>query len=494
MCTGLHSGIGRHDDDICLSIDRGHQRDDTVAELILQLVTEITQRAHLNVLELRGKELHTLDIDSLLERITERILGRLGLQGLDLGVCCLQVFLQVLDLRDDLGRIGLQKLCCFCQCVLEILVICHYCIPGQSFDSSYAGSDTGFGEDLDALDLGGIADVRTTAELDRESFLKVCFRITGSTFTHTYDTNGLVILLTEESHRTGLTYLGKTHLIGFYRKRCSDLGIDDLLYFRDLLGRHGSVVGEVETQTVRCNERTFLLDVITENDLQCFLQKMRRGVVLTSIVTVLILHRDLRRLSDTDGSFCNIAGVADLRLADVDRLCNNEFSVICNNVTLITDLAPHGSIEAGNVCDDGTLLAFGKLFFQRGLIRSSKDLTFAFSLLVADELCLDALIEIIENTRGCAELRGEVLAVTCLLLLLFHRRLKSVFIYGKSFFFCQLDSKLERESECIIEIESVAAGQCLLSGSTGLVKDLLKLLHAVLQGALETLDLLGQLV
>ena len=109
----------------------------------------------------------------------------------------------------------------------------------------------------------------TTAKLGRE-------------IAHLNHTNLLTILFAKQRHSAGLLRFIQTHLLCYNIQVLLNLLVYQLLNLLDLLRSHSGEMGKVETKSVRSNQGTSLLHMVTENDTQCLLQKVGCAVVLLS--------------------------------------------------------------------------------------------------------------------------------------------------------------------------------------------------------------------
>ena len=75
MCPLLHRCIGCHGNQVYLSVTIGCDHYDTLTDLVLQLVTEITQTIHIHTGYAGCQKLHTFDILDLIHHIPKCILG-----------------------------------------------------------------------------------------------------------------------------------------------------------------------------------------------------------------------------------------------------------------------------------------------------------------------------------------------------------------------------------------------------------------------------------
>ena len=107
MSTCLDCTVGSHHYDVYLTVYSRKKGNDTVTDLVLKGIAEVSQGSHIYIIELSAEELNTLNVYCLVCKISESFLGCCGLQGIDLRVSCLELCLEMLDLIKDLGRISL---------------------------------------------------------------------------------------------------------------------------------------------------------------------------------------------------------------------------------------------------------------------------------------------------------------------------------------------------------------------------------------------------
>ena len=80
MCALLHRCIGCHRDQADLAVTLGSNHNNAFAELLLQLITEITQSVHVNTCDACSKKFHALHFLYLIHNIAKCILGRFTLK------------------------------------------------------------------------------------------------------------------------------------------------------------------------------------------------------------------------------------------------------------------------------------------------------------------------------------------------------------------------------------------------------------------------------
>ncbi len=128
-------------------------------------------------------------------------------------------------------------------------------VPGDRLNAADSGADAALADDQEAADHGGFGDVAAAAE-----FIAVAVAIIR-------DGDGadaLAILLAKERHRALSPRLAERFLDRLDRivvqNRVVDLALDGAEFFRRQLG----VIGEVEAQSIRRDQRAALLDRVAE--------------------------------------------------------------------------------------------------------------------------------------------------------------------------------------------------------------------------------------
>src|SRR5262249_13719724 len=120
-------------------------------------------------------------------------------------------------------------------------------------DPADIGRARGFREHLEEPNLGGRVNVRASAELSRER--------TVADLDHPHD---VAVLLPEQRHRTEAPGLGQRGRHRAHRLALADPSVDLVLDVTELLTREAAAVCEVESELVRADVRTRLMDVATK--------------------------------------------------------------------------------------------------------------------------------------------------------------------------------------------------------------------------------------
>ncbi len=89
----------------------------------------------------------------------------------------------------------------------------------------------------------------------------------------------VAVFLAEQCQRAEVERVLVRHLTHFRFDVASDLGVDQVLYAPQLVRAEGLEMREVETQTIRRNQRAFLLHMRAQHLTQRRVQEMRRRVI-----------------------------------------------------------------------------------------------------------------------------------------------------------------------------------------------------------------------
>ena len=174
----------------------------------------------------------------------------------------------------DLLRHGcgcrLQKLCRLRKLCFLFPVITEDSLPGQRLDSAHAGRNSGLGYDLERRDHPGVRHMSAAAQFFGE-------------MSHGYHADILGILLVKQCHGAALLRFLQIHDLRHDRKRRADLFVDDVFHPAQFFRRHLLEMREIKAETIRRYQRTLLLHVVAQHQLERFLKQMGRAVVLTGV-------------------------------------------------------------------------------------------------------------------------------------------------------------------------------------------------------------------
>ena len=157
-------------------------------------------------------------------------------------------------------------------------------------------------------------------------------------------------------------------------------------------------------------------------------------------------------------------------LAAAYRLCifYFEFTFGCSDDTLIADLAAHRSVERGFCGNHGSLIPFSKRHncfarvFRRDFRCEDNYLRIIFDPVVSGELGGYGRIKSVIYGKRLAAVVSGMSGVSCPLTLLLHFGFEAFLICGKTLISQDILCEVCRESVCIIQNESLLAGEnCL---------------------------------
>ena len=228
---------------------------------------------------------------------------------------------------------------------------------------------------------------------------------------------------------------------------------------------------------------------------------MRCSVVPCDRKSCLLIYFDAYGLACFDGTLYDLECVEVLACSILVYRDDIRFEAGCEDLTFVVDLTAHRSIEDSLVAYSDDVVTF------RSAVCDLKAAVFSCLEDVDDfRVALKVIVAVVLGACGVSrDLLGNLVyaeskIALCLccsprgLLLLLHCSLEAFLVYLETFFFCHLDGKLYREAESIVKIECRIAVDLACTGLLLVIQDLLELLDAVLERALESCDLLVELV
>ena len=339
FCRGYHQ--------LDFTVCDGREDNHALSEFFFQAVTEFSQRSGVHAFHLPGDEPDSANFLYVLSGISHRVFRRLALQGIDLRVGFLQFRLQRSNLFKDFSPGCFQHRSCGAQFFFLLAVVVYDIPAGQGFDPSDTGRYAGLGQDLEVLDLRGVFNMRSAAQLLREP-------------SHLNNTDFLSVLLVKQSHRSALLRLIERHDLGHHRKGLLDLFVDDILHFPDLFRRHGLEVGEIESESVRIHVGTLLFHMSAENLFQRLLAQVGCGVISRRRLPERLIYCQSDLIAHLQHSPDNGSDMADLSAEQMDGILHLEFAFRSDDHSMIPDLAAHGPVERGQIDDDRSFLSVCK--------------------------------------------------------------------------------------------------------------------------------------
>ena len=181
---------------------------------------------------------------------------------------------------------------------------------------------------------------------------------------HGYHTHLVGILFTEQCHGSGFFRFLQTHDLCRHRKIGLDFLIDQRLCPGNLFLCHGLKMGKVKPQTIRCNQRTLLFYVGSQNRFQRFLQQVGGAVIFGGIQSFFPIHTKGDGIARFQHAAGHDAHMADLSAAQVDGILYLEGTLVAADHAHISLLTAHGAVERRHFGDDGSPLAFHQTVCQ----------------------------------------------------------------------------------------------------------------------------------
>ena len=255
-----------------------------------------------------------------------------------------------------------------------------------------------------------------------------------------------------------------------------DQGFDALL----ISARHWRVVREVETQTIGCDQRALLRDMLAEYLTQRRMQQVRRRVVEHDRLAARAVDLATQCRADVQRLAAPAARVAVKTAGELDRIAYGERTLARCQHAGVADLAARFGVERRAVEDQRRFVAVVEHVDSLVAAHDRDDVQAIRSQrLVAEELrWRELLYELGRQTR----LRFELARRACALALFVHRLLEAGHVDGQAALACDVGGKIDRKSVGIVEAERVGAGNRLLHARGDFVEHL----HAVFERLAET--------
>ena len=290
----------------------------------------------------------------------------------------------------------------------------------------------------------------TTTKLDRE-------------IAHIDNSYRLAILLTKECHCPCLLCFLQAHNLCYNRKILSDFLIDNSLYLLNFFLAECLVMCKVKPETILIYIGTCLLDMSTENCLQCLLQQMCCRMVHTGMQTLICIDRKLCCIRKLDLTIFYISNMCDLTTDNLDRIFDDELTSCCLDHTGIAALTTHSRIKWCLFDKNGTIFTFGKAVYDCIFACDCHDLRFVCQSVITNKLGCDCNINLLINCRIGTHIVGCLSCFSCTLALFLHTSLEAFLICSKSGLFQNFDSQIKRESISIIQLKCMLARKSFLS-------------------------------
>ena len=184
--------------------------------------------------------------------------------------------------------------------------------------------------DADEPDVAGAPNVRAAAQLDRPGLVGLALavrpgRSRAFRLAHGDDAHLIAVFLAEQRPRARLARILQRHQPGLDGRVPQHVGIRHGLHGRELVGRHGLGVREVEAQPIRRHQRAPLLHVIAEHLAQGLVQEMGGGVVGARGRAPRMIDDELDPVAGLEGALLDAADVHEdvaqslLRIGDAEQ-------------------------------------------------------------------------------------------------------------------------------------------------------------------------------
>ena len=281
----------------------------------------------------------------------------------------------------------------------------------------------------------------------------------SSAIAHRDDANLIAILFAKQSARAGFNRRIDVHQPCFDRRVLQHDAVGDVFHFGKFFGRDWLWVREIETQTIRRNERTLLRDVIAKNVTQQLMQKMRRRMVGAHRTAAAMIDVKLDR--KTDGGVAAFdSSVMDEQIAELFmRVGHAEAEIRRADQPGIADLTAGFAIERRLVEDHLPGFACRQPLDLTAVLEQCDDDTFGTFRFVAEEVGrADALFQR-KPDRTPWRLRRSPPGPARVSALLLHRSVETFDIDAKSAPTQGVLRQIEREAIGVVEFESGCAGQ-----------------------------------
>ena len=445
MGTLLDDIIGRHGHQADLAVLFGDEQDHAAAQLLLELVAQVAELVHVDILDCGRQELDAVDHLDLVHDIAQSALGLFVPEGFVLALEGLQLFLQLFDMVCQGSGVGLEQGRRAVELVLQIVVVGLYIGACDGFNTSDTGSDAVLGDDLELADLAGIANVGTAAELYG--------------IRHFDHADFFAVFLAEQRHGAGLSGFVDAHDLGLYRIRAGNTVIDFILDSPDLITGHGLEVAEVEPGPVSVLIGALLLNMAAQNVPEGLLQQVGRAVVAAGLHTVGFVDPEGDGIADLEHALCHGTDMGDLGTGHMLGLSDREFTFVGNDHADIADLAALGAVERCVICDNSAFLAVCQGIADLAVRCHIGDLRLLFQSVITVEAGIYGSVHLVIYGGVSAAHAGLLPGALGLFALFLLGRVEAVQIDPEALLLQDFLGGLDGEAVGIVQTESVGAVQ-----------------------------------
>ena len=421
-----------------LAVFHGGQHHHRTAELRLQPIDDAAQRLGIRTIDTRRQQLDTGHFNGLRRKIAALATGELGLELLHFLFEATGTFQQRLHLLGNVFASTANEL----RHRLEPLLIrCHSIqrtLPSDRFDTAHARSDTRFCEQFEQADIARAGHVRATTQFSR-------------TFANAEHANFAFVFLTKKTNGTGGDGVFVGHDTRLRRTVRAHFEIHPLLDARQLRRRHALEVAEVETETVRGDERPLLLHMGTQHFAQRSVQQVRGGMVAARGVATLYVNRRFQTCPHFKGTTRQMPNVCVL-LAHLHGVADGELGSAGQQQAGVAHLTAALGVERGLVQHHLAGFARFQTLHLRPIANKSHDRASGCGVFIATEI--NAAFQL----HGIAQVYAELAGGTRTVALCFHGGREAGFVDGEAAFTRYVRGEVHGKTVGVVQLEDRLTG------------------------------------
>ena len=291
----------------------------------------------------------------------------------------------------------------------------------------------------------------------------------GAPAARVHNADNTAVLLAKQRH--------SAHLLGFLDRQILDgdrqslvnLFIDAALNLSQLGGGHSAEMREVKVGNMVILIAAGLMHVLTQNLAQSLLQQMGSRVIAADSGAALLVNRGSDFVIHVNRAVQQLTGMDKVALRGLFDLCDLQLGIAADQIAVVSNLTAHLGVERGVVQhNQNAVLDLARLIGGNGIdqlltVRQCQNLGLLAQGLIAVKAG-GRCRQLTEQVRAPA---GDILSQTLgtgALTLLGHFDVEGGLIHGKACFSGNFAGQVEGETEGIVQLEGLDAGQNLLMG------------------------------
>ena len=345
------------------------------------------------------------------------------------------------NLFRNLFRLAFQQFCCPGK---KFPILLHHfigCLAGDRFDTADTGTDAPFADETEGTEFAGIPYMAAAAEFLAES----------RNGDNPYD---VAVFFTEQGHGAGFFCFFQRHFRNIHIGGFNDFIIHDLFHRSHLFGAERFRPGEIETELVRKNQGTGLVDLVAQDPAQCCLEHMGARVVSCQVFPAGTVYGNFYRFPFPDDPFGYGADDVDNAVRKLLRIFHGNHAFFAGNGAGVADLAAPFCMERVVFKNHGHF----------GAISGFTD----FLTVLAEEEELRFSVFVFGGQFGSVQFRGIRRSHFCgnlgpccpgSFLLFRHGSFEALFIDGHALFLGDFIGQFPGETVGIIELEYLVSGE-----------------------------------